>query len=463
MTDYVPPMRLIATHTASDIDGEMHVHEEHGEEGMLLRLRRAQDDSCRCGVYRDEPPPSCQADCAPKKLRLMTEIAFMKLESVYGESIVTERGDPVLHPLSHPKGQLFAAVSFGLSRATYRLITTGNVGINAAISNTGGTALAVASRGGHLRSMRMLLDLGAEVNALSGHACNGRTQNTVAPLVSAVFSRDVMCVRMLLDAGAEVNVGSRVQGAFTGPALVAASVIGCVEIVRVLLQEEGIDATAVGSMGLGASVNGLFTSLEFARMNPLNKPVADMSQIAELLEAHLISTDRAVRNEEEDIQNCDEGEDDIDDDDDDDDDDEEEEDEEDMLDVMRALEAEVHAIESGAIVDDGGEALASAMARLREASETVFRKLEALFGDVVMSPTGSSLLGISTPEGRLYFAATRGLVYTARNLITSGVIGVNTAIGRYVSTELVSGLPLLCPHVFLLSVYVVLSGRSSFT
>ena len=433
MTDFVPLMRLVATQKASDIDGEMHVHEEHGEEGMLIRLRRAQDGSCTCGGCVDEPPRSCRADCTSKRLRLMTEIAFMKLESVYGESIVTERGDPVLHPLSHPKGQLFAAASFGLSHATHCLIASGEVGINAAIGNMGGTAIAVASRDGHLRCVRTLLDLGAEVNALPCHACDGRTRNTIAPLVSAVFSRDPLCVRMLLDAGADVNGGSRVHGAFTGPALVAASVTGCIAIVRVLLQEEGIDVAAVGSMGHGAATCESFTSLEFARMNLLKNPAEDMSQIVELLEAHLPTTDRPVRtgggshvsdvDESDNIDNND---------DDGDDDDHDDEDEDDMLEVVRALEAGVHAIESGPGVDDGGEELASAMARLRKASEAVFRKLQYIFSDVVMCPASESMLGISTPEGRLYFAATRELTYTMRDLIASGVVGVNAPISSKV-------------------------------
>ena len=454
MTDYVPLMRLIATHTAADIDGEMHVHEEQGEEGMLLQLRRAQDDSCTCGGCADEPPRSCRADCTTKRLRLMTEIAFMKPESVYGESIVTERGEPVLHPLWHPKGQLFAAASFGLSHATHCLIASGEAGINAAISNTGGTAIAVASRGGHLRCVRMLLDLGAEVNALSGHACDGRTQNSVAPLVSAVFSRDTVCVRMLLDAGADVNVGSRTHGSFTGPALVAASVTGCVAIVRVLLQEEGIDASAVGSMGASAAVPGPFTSLEYARMNPLGNPAEDMSQIVALLEAHLLAADRAVRTGKESQTSDDDARGD-----DEDDDEEDEVDEDEILEAVRALEAEVHAIESGTGIEDGVEALASATARLREASEAAFRKLEGLFGEVVMCPTGESMLGLSTPEGRLYFAATRELTYTMRDLITSGLVGVNTTIGRHVSTDLVS---VRCSAPTYSRVYLFVFGSSAY-
>ena len=108
-------------------------------------------------------------------------------------------------------------------------------------------------------------------------------------------------------------------------------------------------------------------------------------------------------------------------------DEDEDVDEEEMLVCVRGLEAEMHAMESGA--DHSEEELRAAMARLRTASEAVFRNLEDLYGDVVMCPEGESMLGISTPEGRLYFAATRDLVYTMRELIRSGVVGVNAPDG----------------------------------
>ena len=93
-----------------------------------------------------------------------------------------------------------------------------------------------------------------------------------------------------------------------------------------------------------------------------------------------------------------------------------------------------------------------------------FRKLEGLFGEVVMCPTGQSMLGLSTPEGRLYFAATRELTYTMRDLITSGLVGVNTSIGRHVSTDLVSGCcsapTYFCVYLFVFGSYASFSFRT---
>ncbi|HEY7817660.1 MAG TPA: sigma-70 family RNA polymerase sigma factor, partial [Vicinamibacteria bacterium] len=68
-----------------------------------------------------------------------------------------------------------------------------------AYSLEGFTALSLAAHFGHLETMRLLLDRGADVNAVSRHAIG------TTPLIAALFGRKVDAARMLIDRGADVR------------------------------------------------------------------------------------------------------------------------------------------------------------------------------------------------------------------------------------------------------------------
>ena len=92
-------------------------------------------------------------------------------------------------------------------------------------------ALAMAVYGGHEDAARLLIEHGADLEALSRHETI-----RVRPLQTAAFVRSVPMARLLLDAGADVN--SRAEGGST--ALHSAAQNGDVELARVLL-ERGAD------------------------------------------------------------------------------------------------------------------------------------------------------------------------------------------------------------------------------
>jgi ankyrin repeat protein len=92
-------------------------------------------------------------------------------------------------------------------------------------------ALAMAIYGGHEDAVRLLIERGADLEALSRHETI-----RVRPLQTAAFVRSVPMARLLLDAGADVN--SRAEGGFT--ALHTAADNGDAELARLLL-ERGAD------------------------------------------------------------------------------------------------------------------------------------------------------------------------------------------------------------------------------
>jgi ankyrin repeat protein len=100
-----------------------------------------------------------------------------------------------------------------------------------ALSNDGFTALHLAVFGGQQKAARLLLERGADPNALSTNEAV-----RVPPLGTAAFVRSVPLARLLLDSGADVN--GRGEGGFT--ALHSAAQNGDEELARLLL-ERGAD------------------------------------------------------------------------------------------------------------------------------------------------------------------------------------------------------------------------------
>ncbi len=100
-----------------------------------------------------------------------------------------------------------------------------------ALSEDGFTALHLAVFAEQADAAQILIDRGADVNALS----SGEIAR-VPPLGTAAFARSVPLARLLLDAGADVN--ARGGGGFT--ALHSAAQNGDEELVRLLL-DRGAD------------------------------------------------------------------------------------------------------------------------------------------------------------------------------------------------------------------------------
>jgi ankyrin repeat protein len=98
-------------------------------------------------------------------------------------------------------------------------------------SPDGFSPLSLAIFGGHADAVRLLLDRGADVEALSRHATI-----QVRPLQTAAFVRDAELGRMLIEAGADPN--GEAEGGFT--ALHSAAQNGDLAFARLLL-EHGAD------------------------------------------------------------------------------------------------------------------------------------------------------------------------------------------------------------------------------
>jgi ankyrin repeat protein len=99
------------------------------------------------------------------------------------------------------------------------------------LSGDGFTALHLALFGGQEEAARLLLERGADPNALSTNEAV-----RVPPLGTAAFVRSVPLARLLVDSGADVN--GRGEGGFT--ALHSAAQNGDQELARLLL-ERGAD------------------------------------------------------------------------------------------------------------------------------------------------------------------------------------------------------------------------------
>jgi ankyrin repeat protein len=141
---------------------------------------------------------------------------------------------------------VFEAAAFGrLDRLAG--IIEGDPGQAKALSDDGFTALHLAVFGGQEETARLLLERGADPNALSTNEAV-----RVPPLGTAAFVRSVPLARLLLDSGADVN--GRGEGGFT--ALHSAAQNGDEELARLLL-ERGADRGLVTEDGKRAADYGL--------------------------------------------------------------------------------------------------------------------------------------------------------------------------------------------------------------
>ncbi len=125
---------------------------------------------------------------------------------------------------------VFEAAAFGRVDALRRILED-EPGKATALSGDGFTALHLAVFGGQEEAARLLLERGADPNALSTNE-----QVRVPPLGTAAFVRSVSLARLLLDSGADVN--GRGEGGFT--ALHSAAQNGDEELALLLL-ERGAD------------------------------------------------------------------------------------------------------------------------------------------------------------------------------------------------------------------------------
>jgi len=129
---------------------------------------------------------------------------------------------------------IFEAAAFGRQKRLGELLAS-DPGLAHAFSGDGFTALHLAAFFGHAGSVRLLLDGGADPNAVGRSAQIGPVQ----PLHSAAATGRLECARLLLAHGADVN--ARQSGGFT--ALHAAAASSDTELARLLLAA-GADATA---------------------------------------------------------------------------------------------------------------------------------------------------------------------------------------------------------------------------
>jgi ankyrin repeat protein len=136
---------------------------------------------------------------------------------------------------------VFEAAAFGRTERLAAILTADPAQARAR-SEDGFTALHLAVFAAQAKAARLLLDRGADVDALSTGAIA-----RVPPLGTAVFVRSPHLARLLLDAGADVNR----QGAGGFTALHSAAQSGDAELVRLLL-EHGADPGVRASDGTRA-------------------------------------------------------------------------------------------------------------------------------------------------------------------------------------------------------------------
>jgi ankyrin repeat protein len=142
---------------------------------------------------------------------------------------------------------IFEAAAFGREERLEELLES-DPGLARAFSGDGFTALHLAAFFGHAEAVLLLLDGGADPNAVARSAQIGPVQ----PLHSAAATGRLECVRLLLANGADVN--ARQGGGFT--ALHAAAASSDTELARLLLAA-GADATARADDGLEPDLNFL--------------------------------------------------------------------------------------------------------------------------------------------------------------------------------------------------------------
>jgi uncharacterized protein len=121
---------------------------------------------------------------------------------------------------------VFEAAAFGRVEALRRILDD-DPALAAAFSEDGFTALHLAVFGKQEETARLLIERGADVDALATGSIA-----RVRPLGTAAFVGSVPLARLLLDAGADVNGAG--EGGFT--ALDSATQSGDEELVRLLLE-----------------------------------------------------------------------------------------------------------------------------------------------------------------------------------------------------------------------------------
>ncbi|HET7555701.1 MAG TPA: ankyrin repeat domain-containing protein [Gaiellaceae bacterium] len=141
-----------------------------------------------------------------------------------------ERGRALLPP--DEDVSVFEAAAFGRNERL-RAILGDDPSQATAFSDDGFTALHLAAFGRQEEAARLLLEAGADPNALATSEFA-----RVPPLGTAAFVRSVPLARLLLDSGAAVD--GRAEGGFT--ALHSAAQTGDEELARLLL-ERGADPT----------------------------------------------------------------------------------------------------------------------------------------------------------------------------------------------------------------------------
>ena len=133
---------------------------------------------------------------------------------------------------------IFEAAAFGRAERLRQILGEDPSQANA-YSDDGFTALHLAIFGGQEEAVRILIEHGADADALATSSIA-----RVRPLGTAAFVRSVPLARLLLEAGADVNgVG---EGGFT--ALHSAAQNGDEELVRLLL-ERGADPELASDQG----------------------------------------------------------------------------------------------------------------------------------------------------------------------------------------------------------------------
>ena len=157
-------------------------------------------------------------------------------------------GDEKARELLRPDDELsvFEAAAFGRLERLGRILDD-DPGQAKALSGDGFTALHLAIFGGQEEAARLLLEHGADPNALSTNEAV-----RVPPLGTAAFVRSVPLARLLLDSGANVN--GRGDGGFT--ALHSAAQNGDEDFARLLL-ERGADPSLATEDGKLAGDFGL--------------------------------------------------------------------------------------------------------------------------------------------------------------------------------------------------------------
>jgi ankyrin repeat protein/mono/diheme cytochrome c family protein len=134
---------------------------------------------------------------------------------------------------------LMTAVARPDSFAVVQLLIAAGADVNLGrkIGRRGGSSpLATAISGGDHRTIKLLIERGADVNASEG----------LAPLNSAAFMGDLETARQLLDRGADINGNST----FAGPALNTSLYAGHTEMTKLLI-ERGADLTVRSPSGHG--------------------------------------------------------------------------------------------------------------------------------------------------------------------------------------------------------------------